>query len=874
MCSKSLVKQSVTLLVGASPRDRGPKMNRLLPLLCAALTQPSVQGCLKKTITLLPDLLYSHHPVFVLQGQANREREAERKITKIIEQVGELEQANVLSRVFIKATDGVRIAWRATAAGSVERYLAVRDAIAKLRAEWWTAANWLEMRVVKHLSCSVFEFGHRLFSKTQSDDGEWSRAFLLPAPPFVTENRRWKIWGAMGIPSIFRDPGQVASAQDVMLQHQTIEVSADGKAANFDPIDLSREAVTHARKANNFRQAKTTATKVNRVQLLADALGFFKGGRMATRIGVRSMDLMRNHNSPYYYHGIGLYLGGDKHEMIATYLQHVFNAINVGIHITYVGLQYITSVFVTLAAAGPTGEDLRCEVCEGGDAAAGNEMAGLECPPSHLGCCYYCELRKKDWFNLGLCKDAQRRTFVRSMLSAHLIPPCGNCEPPDEWVCPHCDKRLTASSVAAEVKDVAAMSASARDKWLVTFRKQHTGQRWQKHKFLQTDHVNRQISLLHFMLNSVSNTLAVCVASGATPQMRSDLNAVLTRYYQTWRIKDKKSKDGKEKKPAGNECRHFLWDKGLFLELLRTRWGAEVGIEADMEAGVEAAQDAGAANLPDLPEGRTPAPIAPRVIVAEQATKKRKKAAPKRAAVTMAPAPKKPTPPPAPPPARPPAPPPPPPGPPPAPPPPANENTEEDNGDEDAPVLGERMENEMVVGEVTGTYSSALRVVHCLLKLMLHLTSDDWDDTNMDERKVNAERAQMLGMAWAEALNNHSGNTSTFYYAHLAFAHLYELIITHGRLASGNDEILERTNCDAKEDKRHAFMGGDSVARARDELNAAARKLNPEIEDSRRTFYCFKRARGADGKAIEGAAPVMYTVRRKAQRGVAEYCKR
>ena len=815
------------------------------------------------------------HVPCLSQGQYNRDRAMEQQITELLDRVGDEEKATILSMVFIKLSDGARVAWRLTGAGAVERYLAVRDSIRKLRSEWWTASNWFELKVVKHLSTSVLEFGDKLFCKTQNNNGEWTRGELLPAPPFVSENRRWKIWGAMGVPSIVRNPGQVAAAQDKQLEHQTLVVSADGKAANFHPIDLARESVVHARKADNFREAADCAPKVNRVQLLCDALGFFKGGRMATRIGVRSMDLQRHHNSPYYFHGIGLYLGGDKHEMIARYLQDVFDLINVGICVAYVNLEYITSVFVTLVAAGPTGEDLRCEVCEGGDAAAGNEMAGLECPPSHLGCCYYCELRKTKWFDEQLCTAAQRRTYVRSMLSAHLIPACAGFEAPDRWCCPHCDKVLTAATVASECKDIEAMSTSARDKWLINFRRQHTGQRWRKHKFLHTDHINRQISLLHFMLNAVSNTLGVCVAAGATPQVRSDLNAVLERYHCTWRIKDKKSKDGKEKKPAGNECRHLLWDKGLFLELLRTRWGVEAPTQAqaEMEAGVEVAQEAGAVNHPEnMPRHRTPAPAKPRVIVPDVGAKKRKQSAPKRSAVTMAPRPSKPLPPPQPSPHPPPPPPPKPPPPPPLPPPPPPPVSREDNEPDDDHA--ETMENEMEVGEVTGNYNSALRTVQALLHVMNHLTADDWDDTDMAERKTNGAQAGKLGKKWAESLNAHSGNTSAFYYAHLAFAHLEELIIKHGRLAAGNDEILERTNCDAKEDKRHSFYGGDSVARAADEKNAAARKEGTADVDTRASSYCFKKARGADGKAIAGAEPVMYSVRRKRQRGVAEYCKR
>ena len=68
------------------------------------------------------------------------------------------------------------------------------------------------------------------------------------------------------------------------------------------------------------------------------------------------------------------------------------------------------------------------DVIDGGDAAAGNAMAALEPPPSKLGCCLFCELRRCDWFDLAKCPGAKRRNLHRSYLLSHLLPPGA---PPD-----------------------------------------------------------------------------------------------------------------------------------------------------------------------------------------------------------------------------------------------------------------------------------------------------------------------------------------------------------------------------------------------------------------------------------------------------------
>eukprot|EP00965_Chrysotila_dentata_P049548 1642792-Pleurochrysis_carterae.AAC.1 len=53
-----------------------------------------------------------------------------------------------------------------------------------------------------------------------------------------------------------------------------------------------------------------------RMQVLFDAVGFFRGGRMAIRFGVRLVEMIRFHNSPCYFRNIALYLSGDEyHEL-------------------------------------------------------------------------------------------------------------------------------------------------------------------------------------------------------------------------------------------------------------------------------------------------------------------------------------------------------------------------------------------------------------------------------------------------------------------------------------------------------------------------------------------------------------------------------
>eukprot|EP00965_Chrysotila_dentata_P145714 4813530-Pleurochrysis_carterae.AAC.1 len=73
------------------------------------------------------------------------------------------------------------------------------------------------------------------------------------------------------------------------------ETSTDGKAAVLKPLLMLKECVAKARLDDNVRDLRPHVNL--RVQVLCDAVGFFRGGRMATRFGIRLVNLKRFHNA-------------------------------------------------------------------------------------------------------------------------------------------------------------------------------------------------------------------------------------------------------------------------------------------------------------------------------------------------------------------------------------------------------------------------------------------------------------------------------------------------------------------------------------------------------------------------------------------------
>ena len=101
------------------------------------------------------------------------------------------------------------------------------------------------------------------------------------------------IYGPLMVPSPFRTPQELAKAQDKILEGYTVTCADDGLGASFDPMQCSDDCLKYARAQKNLRETTETDRRFIRLQILCDALGFFRGGRMATRFGMRCMDLMR-----------------------------------------------------------------------------------------------------------------------------------------------------------------------------------------------------------------------------------------------------------------------------------------------------------------------------------------------------------------------------------------------------------------------------------------------------------------------------------------------------------------------------------------------------------------------------------------------------
>ena len=127
-----------------------------------------------------------------------------------------------------------------------ERYVAVRWAVGEMNANWWTAHNWLELRLKKFLSMRVFTLGGKLFSQKQDAEGSWQRAVLMPIPAPAWRARQDGIYTPLFVPNPFRNPVQIKAAQEKVLEGFHFDISADGKAVSLDPLERGYACLKHA----------------------------------------------------------------------------------------------------------------------------------------------------------------------------------------------------------------------------------------------------------------------------------------------------------------------------------------------------------------------------------------------------------------------------------------------------------------------------------------------------------------------------------------------------------------------------------------------------------------------------------------------------
>ena len=662
-----------------------------------------------------------------------------------------------------------------------ERYVGIRAAVYELREKYWTAENWLELRLTRYIASGVFRLGHKIFSMVQDSDGVWERQVLVPTPSNKNRAKQDHIFGPLPVPSPFRHHTAVAAAQAELLKHHEFDISEDGKCAVIDIFGAAQSAHAKAVQNNNYDSASPP-----RIQTQCDAVGYFRGGRQATRHGVRIVNVERNHNSKYYFSNVALFLGADHYAELNRYLASLYEKINACLRTAPTGTdakgneQFSASLFTDKVCGG-----CDFEIIDGGDAACANASSNLEPPPSKRGCCFYCTLRRPDWFNRGRCSKATRRTLFNTSLFAHRLPP--GAPKGARYVCPAkgCDHVITAESEAAMLAQRAKLNdkqLSARD---LGHRNTHTGVFEGRLKLQHQDNIKRAPSLLHFNLNSTSSTLVVCFKAGATEAQLVAVNAALAKHHTNYKFKlGKKTRDSKA---DGEVCKRILWKRGLLMDMVHARWGPPT------TPGARAADrdlDAAGADGGHLQEGDDqplppPAPRPPAPPVANNLDTSGLDLDALLAASTN-----------------------PPPAPPPATPPTAADAADDSEDAADAGGADLELQDDEVeaVADTCGTRDTATDCLLALLKFNLELHTP-WA---FKDRAAHSSAAQKKGTIWAETLRRHSNGSVGHYYSHVAFAHLEELLEEHGHLQPVNDEVLEKGNRDMKRFRDLTYHGGDS----------------------------------------------------------------
>jgi len=99
--------------------------------------------------------------------------------------------------------------------------------------------------------------------------------------------------------------------------------------ASLDLDTMLENCLKHTRENKNA--ADIQPGRWLRFQILFDGVGFYRGGRMATRFGARIVDMLAFFNAPYYFANIALMLTGDKYNELSTYLRHIWDKLNAGL---------------------------------------------------------------------------------------------------------------------------------------------------------------------------------------------------------------------------------------------------------------------------------------------------------------------------------------------------------------------------------------------------------------------------------------------------------------------------------------------------------------------------------------------------------------
>eukprot|EP00965_Chrysotila_dentata_P013535 449026-Pleurochrysis_carterae.AAC.1 len=191
-----------------------------------------------------------------------------------------------------------------------------------------------------------------------------------------------------------------------------------------------------------------------RIQLMYDACTR-KKEHGCTRLMLCSPDLLFNFNSTRYSRDVVFYGGRDKHaDLEANFTvggkSSIAEVLRQGATTSKVpdgnAWEYLTKATLKL----PGAEEQECKVCDvvaSGDMAAAQARWALDSPIADYRCCFWCELKKLQWFEEVACAQAQRRNLFRTYCASHVRPfakllglPVDPCPAPR---CPHCGVDIT-----------------------------------------------------------------------------------------------------------------------------------------------------------------------------------------------------------------------------------------------------------------------------------------------------------------------------------------------------------------------------------------------------------------------------------------------
>ena len=126
----------------------------------------------------------------------------------------------------------------------------------------------------------------------------------------------------------------VSHVSDLYLNGASWCVCQDGKGVTMDPLQTASDCGNVLRNKNNMRTPPPATPGLGskrRFQFLADGVGFYRAGRMATRVGIRCMDAIWTTNSRFFFWSCSLFLNNDHYAELKLYLKVIFDKLNTGL---------------------------------------------------------------------------------------------------------------------------------------------------------------------------------------------------------------------------------------------------------------------------------------------------------------------------------------------------------------------------------------------------------------------------------------------------------------------------------------------------------------------------------------------------------------